>query len=55
MQVHLQLIFMKKVLLFLPSCPNWQYCKLDRKKFVPFLLIFFHQLKAYYYRKAYPE
>ena len=46
---------MKKVLLFHPSCPNWQYCKLGTKKFVPFLLIFFYQLKVYYNRKAYSE
>ena len=55
LQVHLQLIFMKNVLLFHPSSPNWQYCKLGMKKFVPFWLIFFYQLKAYYYRKSYLE
>ena len=36
---------MKKVLLFQPSCPNRQYCKLGAKKFLPFLLMFFHQLR----------
>ena len=44
---------MTKFLLFKPSCPNWQYCKLGTEKFFPFLLIFFHQVKAYYYSKAY--
>ena len=36
---------MKKVLLFQPSCPNRQYCKLGGKKFLPFLLMFVHQLR----------
>ena len=36
---------MKKVLLFQPSCPNRQYCKLGAKKFLPFLLMFVHQLR----------
>ena len=34
-------------------CPNWYYCKLGTRKFDPFLLIYFHQLKTYYYRKTY--
>ena len=33
----------EKVLFFLPSCPNWPYCNLGTKKYLPFLLIFFHQ------------
>ena len=33
------------VLFFLRSCPNWLYCKLGTKKFLPSLLIFFHQLR----------
>ena len=43
LQVHIQIIFKKKVLLFQTSSPNWKCCKLGTKEFLPFLLIFFQQ------------
>ena len=43
LQVHIQIIFKKKVLLFQTSSPNWKCCKLGMKEFLPFLLIFFQQ------------
>ena len=47
--------FLKMVLFFLQSFPNGKNCKLGTKKFLPFLLTFFHQLKAYYHRNTCSE
>ena len=43
LQVHIQIIFMKKVPFFQTSYSNWKYCKLGAKKFFPNLLMFFQQ------------
>ena len=36
---------MKKIPLFVPFCLNRQNFKLGTKKFLPFLLLFFHQMR----------
>ena len=43
LQVHIQIIFMKKILFFQTSCSNWKYCKLGAKNFFSNLLMFFQQ------------